>query len=120
MPDYVALYSAGDEYTSTASAAITGGQVLIASGVGTVAPSSAASVAVVGVAAFDAASGDRVTVLRDAIHRLVATGTVTAGDLVVAAAAGTVATGPGTAGQGLGVALTTATNPNLVEVLWVR
>lgn len=120
MPEYVPLYSEADEYTSQASATIVGGQLLIASGSGTVAPSSAASVAVVGVAGFDAASGAKVTVLVEGIHRLLAVGTVTAGDLVVAAAGGGVATGPGTAGQGVGVALTTATNPNLVEVLWTR
>jgi hypothetical protein len=120
MPEYVPVYSEGDEFTSTASATITGGQLLIASGSGTVAPSSAASVAVVGVAAFDATTGDKVTVLVSAVHRLVATGTVTAADMVVAAAAGTVATGPGTAGQQVGVALTTATAPNTVEVLFTR
>lgn len=90
------------------------------SGVGTVAPATAGAVSTVGVAGFDAAIGDKVTVIVQAIHRLVATGTVTAGDHVIAAAAGTVATGPGTAGQAVGVALTTATNPNLVEVLWTR
>jgi hypothetical protein len=120
MAEYVPLYSEADEYTSQASATIVGGQLLIVSGAGTVAPSSAASVAVVGVAANDAGVGDKVTVLVEGIHRLVATGTVTAGDMVVAAAAGTVATGPGTAGQSVGVALTTATNPNKAEVLWTR
>lgn len=120
MAEYVPLTSPAEEFTSQASAAITGGQLLIASGVGTVAPSSAASVAVVGVAGNDAGVGDKLTVVVSGIHRLVATGTVTVGDLVVAAAAGTVATGPGTAGQGVGVALTTATNPNKAEVLWTR
>jgi predicted RecA/RadA family phage recombinase len=120
MAEYVPLYAEADTFTSQASATITGGQVLIVSGAGTVAPSSAASVAVVGVAGNDAASGDKVTVITEGIHRLVATGTVTAGDMVVSAASGTVATGPGTAGQAVGVALTTATNPNKVEVLWAR
>jgi hypothetical protein len=120
MAEYAPLYAEADTFTSTASATITGGQVLIVSGAGTVAPASAASVAVVGVAAFDAVNGDKVTVITEGIHRLVASGTVTAGDMVVAAAAGAVATGPGTAGQAVGVALTTATAPNTVEVLWAR
>lgn len=120
MPEYVPVYSEGDEFPLTASAAITGGQVLVVSGVRTCAPSSAASIAVVGVAAFDAAIGDTVTVLTESVHRLVATGTVTAGEIVTAAAAGTVATGPGTVGQGIGLALTTATAPNTAEVLWLR
>lgn len=120
MAEYVPLYSPAEEFTSTASAAITGGQLLAASGSGTVAPSGAGSVAVVGVAAFDAATGDKVTVVVQAVHRLVASGTVTAGELVISGAAGTVATGPGTVGQAVGVALTTATAPNLVEVLFTR
>jgi hypothetical protein len=120
MAEYAPLYSPAEEFTSQASATITGGQVLIASGAGTVAPSSAASVAVVGVAGNDAANGGKVTVVVQAVHRLVAVGTVTAGEMVVAAAAGAVATGPGTAGQAVGVALTTATAPNTVEVLWTR
>jgi hypothetical protein len=40
--------------------------------------------------------------------------------MVAAATAGTVATGPGTVGQAVGVALTTATAPNTVEVLFTR
>lgn len=79
-------------FTSTTSGTVTAGQCLVASGDNTVAASSAASVAFVGVAAFDAASGDRVTVLRGGVHILGSTGTINAGELVTTAAAGVVAT----------------------------
>jgi hypothetical protein len=128
MPDYVPHWADGP-FTRTASAAITGGQVLVVSGVGTAAPSGGASLAVVGVAAFDAASGDSVTVLpltRETIHRLTASGTVTAGDQVISAAGGKVAALAAAAGaaasdinaarQVIGVAHTTATDGNLVDV----
>jgi len=75
-----------------ASATITGGQVVAVSGVNTVAPAGANALNVVGIAANDAASGDSVTYFTEGIHELVTTGTVTAGDIVVAAAAGTVST----------------------------
>jgi hypothetical protein len=67
-----------------------------------------------------AASGDKVTVFaRGTIHRLTASGAVTAGDVVEGAAAGAVATH--TAGTNdvrvFGIALTTAADGALVEVM---
>lgn len=110
MAEYVPIHTPGQSVTSTASAAITGGQVLVASGNGTVAPSSAASAAVVGVAAFDAASGAKVTYYTGEIHEVTATGAITAGQTVEAATAGTVAAHTnGTNDLNIiGVALTTA------------
>jgi hypothetical protein len=79
------------------------------------------------VAAFDAAVGDLVTILGGGVQELVTTGTVTAGDVVVPAAAGTVSTlaavtTPTAADVTntraiLGVALTTATTGLKVQVL---
>lgn len=117
MPDYAPKYAPGEAIPLTASATIVGGQLLVVSGSGTVAPSSAASAAFVGVAAFDAASGDRVTIRKGGVQRLTAVGAVTAGDIMVAAAGGGVATNaaPG-AGQQVGIALTTAANGALVLV----
>jgi predicted RecA/RadA family phage recombinase len=92
-------------------------------GSGTVAPSAAVDVAWVGVAAFDAASGDNVTIFTGGVQRLVAgTGGVTAGQLVHAGASGTiVAHSNGTSDYAVvGVALTTATATNLVEVQFDR
>lgn len=120
MADYVPLYLPGEAYTATASAAITGGKAVYVSGNGTVATAAAAANIIIGVAGFDVgASGDKLTVFaRGTIHRLLATGTVTAGDVVEAATAGSVATH--TQGTNdvrvFGIALTTATDA-LVEIM---
>lgn len=121
MADYLPLYKPGETITATTSAAVTGGQLLIVSGNGTVAASSAATHTYLGVAAFDAASGARVTIHKGGIQRCTASGAITAGDRVMAAAAGAVATLSGTDySQVVGVALTTATNGNPVDVDFVR
>ncbi len=90
MADYLPLFKPGGSLPYTASAAITGGQVLVVSGSGTVAPSAGASVAVVGVAGHDAANGDRVTIHRGGVQRSIAAAAVVAGDQLVSAAAGQV------------------------------
>jgi hypothetical protein len=122
MADYVPLYLPGQAVNSTASASITGGQPVYVSGSGTVANSATAANIPVGVAAFDAASGAGVGYFaRGTVHRLTASGTVTAGDVVEAAAAGAVAThtvGTNDA-RGFGIALTTATTGNSVEIMEV-
>lgn len=143
MADYVPLYVPGKVFTSTASATVTGGDLLVVSGTATVAKASAAGQAVIGVAAHDAAANTRVSVYgRGMIHETVATGTVTAGDQVgssgTAGQVGTVAAsaidlgatyvqatantaanaGLNTARSTLGIALTTATNPN--KVRWME
>lgn len=124
MADYTPVFSGGvAPVTFTTSATVTGGQVLAASATGTVAPAGAASAVVVGVAAHDAASGAKVTVwpLTNVVHELVATGTITALDGVSSAASGgiqtiVVATGAA-AGSLIGIALTTASNPNKVRFI---
>jgi hypothetical protein len=120
MADYLPLYLPGKAFTSQASAAITGGQALRVSGSGTVAPATQASHIIIGVAAFDAASGDKVTVFgRGTVHRLTAAGAVTAADVVEGAAAGAVATH--TQGTNdvrvFGIALTTAADTASVEIM---
>lgn len=123
MAEYLPLYLPGKAYTATASAAITGGKAVYVSGDGTVATATSAANIIVGIAAFDvAASGDKVTVFaRGTVHKLTASGTVTAGDVVEAAAAGAVATH--TQGTNdvrvFGIALTTATTGNPVEIMEV-
>jgi hypothetical protein len=122
MADYVPLFLPGQAIPRTASATITGGQPVYVSGSGTVANSGAAANIPIGVAAFDAANGDRVTVFsRGTVHRLTASGTVTAGDLVEAAASGAGATHTvgTTDGRVFGIALTTATTGNSVEIMEV-
>lgn len=120
MADYVPIHEPGVLITSQASATITGGQVLVVTGAGTVGPAGVAAAAIVGVAAQDAASGAKLTFYgRGKVHQLTASGTVTAADVVHSGAAGTVAThtvGTNDA-QAFGVALTTATTGNPVEVM---
>ena len=58
MAEYLPVRSPGQALTLTASATITAGQLLIVSGSGTVAPSSAASQSWLGVAGNDAASAE--------------------------------------------------------------
>ena len=122
MAEYLPLYLPGKAITRTASATITGGQLVIVSGSGTVAPGSAATASWLGVAANDAANGDNVTVYCEGVQRLTATGTVTAGQLVEAATGGTVATHTNVTNDYnvVGLALTTATAGNLVEVDFLR
>lgn len=126
MSDYVPLHDAGPAITRQASATITGGQLVAVSGSGTVGPAGANALNWIGVAAFDVVNGDNVDVHTGGVQRLVASGGVTAGDIVVAAAAGQVSTlaavSTPTAADVtntraiVGIALTTATNGNLVEV----
>lgn len=105
----------------TASAAITGGQLVEVTGVNTIGPAGAASVKVIGVAAHDAAIGAGVTVhpISGNTHETTSTAGSVAGDRITAAAAGAVAsTAAATAaaaGTDLGVAVNTATAGNKVR-----
>ena len=119
MADYTPVFTGGSRpFTSTTSATVTGGQVLVVSGTGTVGPAGAGSGLCVGVAAHDAASGAQVTVwpLPGVVHETTTPTGVTAGNALASAAAGTV--DPGTlatlaaAGTLIGLALTTATAGN--------
>lgn len=97
--DYVPLYRSGVQVSCVAGANITAGQLVVitaGSVVGggvnpTVSPTSAATSAQVGVAAQTVPSGAAVSVYFGGVHLLAASGSITAGDPVVAAAAGAVA-----------------------------
>jgi hypothetical protein len=122
MTDYLPKFAPGQSVTRKATAAIDGGQVVVVSGSGTVAPSAGANAAWVGVAAHPAAIGDDVTIFKGGVQRPLASAAITAGDIVVTAAAGRVVTNaaPG-AGQQVGIALTTqATAGQPVEVDFLR
>lgn len=118
MAEYLPVFKPGQAMTSQASATITAGQILEVSGSGTVGPAGAASVKVVGVAATDAASGDKVTYFAGGVQHCPASGAITAGARVdtVAAGAGVVA---GTTAP-VGIALTTAADTADVRVLFNR
>jgi predicted RecA/RadA family phage recombinase len=99
-----------------ASADVKKGQVVVISGDMTVAPSSAASAAVIGVAMFDAKEGDPVSVETEGLFRLTASGAITAGAQVESAADGKVATKDNTVTKVIGIALNTASNGGEVFV----
>lgn len=110
MADYAPIHSPGNEITQTASATITAGQLLMNSGDGTVAPTSAATTKYLGVAGHDAITGAKVTVHSGPgmVHETTAQGAVAAGDLVITGTvAGTVASGGATPAIGtvIGVAI---------------
>lgn len=110
MSDYTPIFSGGAiPFTSQASAAIVGGQVVMASGAGTCAPATqAGEVAVIGVAGHDAAIGQKVAVwpIANVTHEVTAQGVVAAAAAVrVGTVAGTVATiAAGTVVLGVAVA----------------
>jgi hypothetical protein len=110
MAEYLPIYKPGQALTLKASATVTAGQVVAISGAGTVAPAGAASTAVVGVAGQDAATNDNIVIYAGGVQNVLASGTVAAGDPVIAGAAGTVATSATPpAGQQVGIALTGGT-----------
>jgi hypothetical protein len=112
MPQYTAHHSGNTApITLQASATVVGARLVSASGNGTCANSGAASTTVVGVAAHDAASGEKVAVwpLDGVVHEVTAAGAVAAGDTLAAGANGTVAAiGAGTFGQVVGKAISGA------------
>lgn len=117
MADNTPIYSTGAPIPMQASAAVTGGRLVENTGGtanGQVGPAGAASVKVVGYAAFDQATvGQKVAVwpLPGNVFEILATGTVAAGDNLAAAVNGTVAPiAAGTFGQLVGVALTGGTD----------
>lgn len=126
MADYLPVYTPGQAVPFTASAAVTGGTLAAVSGDGTVGPAGASSAKVVGVFAHDAGSGVRVTVwCRGPVHEVVNSGGVTAGDQLVSAASGQVASlaaastavaaDINAARSVVGIALNTATTGNKVR-----
>lgn len=122
MTEYLPVLKPGLAPTLKASAAITGGQLVVVSGSGTVAPSSAATHLWVGVASNDAATNDNITVFSSGVQSLTAVGAITAGQLVEPAAGGGVA--PHTNGTNdfnvVGLALSTAANGAKVRVRFNR
>jgi hypothetical protein len=126
MADYVPSIDLGvGAFTSTTSSAVTGGQRVKVSGSGTVAPAVATDAAVCGVAAFDAASGAKVTVfpLR-MVHRTnVGTAGVTAGNILKSDANGAVipmTVGTDSESARVGIALETGTTGNPIKWLGTR
>lgn len=121
MPDYSPEFKPGQDITLTASADIDGGQLVSVSGSNAVAPADAGDVNWVGIARQDAKTGEKVVVTRGGVQKPVASGAITAGDRVAAAADGQVATlGAGDASTAVGTALTTAADGDTVRVVTDR
>lgn len=121
MADYVAVHKPGKNLTLTTSAAVTGGQLLAVGAAGTVAATSAATGAWIGVAVFDATTGTQVQVTSGGVQELTASAAITAGQHVIAASNGRVAPITGTdATQDVGLALTTAASGASVRVHLAR
>ena len=90
------------------------GQVVVISGDMTVAPSTEASAKVLGVAMFDAKSGEPVSVETEGLFSMKASGAITAGDKVASAADGAVA--KATDANTVGIAINSVTNGGEVFV----
>jgi predicted RecA/RadA family phage recombinase len=89
------------------------GQVVEITGDAVVSPTSAASAKVLGVAMFDAKSGEEVAVETEGLFKLIASGTIAAGSKVVSAVGGKVASGTENT---IGIAITSATADEYVYV----
>lgn len=96
-----------------ASADVKKGQVVEISGDMTVAPTSASSAKVLGVAMFDAKSGEEIAVEAEGLFKMMASAAITAGDIVESAANGAVATGTT---NPIGIAINTAAKDAAVFV----
>jgi hypothetical protein len=114
---YLPLFRPGDTVTFGVTAAVTAGQVVeVGSADMSVAPAAAASAKVVGVAGHDAAVGDKATVeVGKPIHELIASGAITRGQRLEAAAAGKVRTLA--AGVAVYLALTSAADGATVRAI---
>lgn len=93
MTDYLPKFKPGQAVTYKASAAVTGGRLVEVTGNRTVAHAGEDSAKVVGVAGFDAAAGDDVTVYAGGVQRLVASAAIEAGAAVTPADAGKATSG---------------------------
>lgn len=89
------------------------GQVVEITGDCVVSPTSAASAKVLGVAMFDAKKDEEISVETEGLFKMVAGGTITAGDKVASAADGKVATATENT---IGIAITSATADEYVYV----
>lgn len=121
MADYLPKFKPGQAVTFTASADVTGGRLVAVTGVRTVGPAAADSGAVAGVAAFDAKTGESVTVYTRAggVHPLVASGAIAAAAKVSSAAAGKIQT-VGSTTNPIGLALeTAAADGDVIDVLFI-
>lgn len=96
-----------------AGADVKKGQVVEITGDAVVSPTSASSAKVLGVAMFDAKANEEVAVETEGLFKMIAGGTIAAGDKVTSAKDGKVATGTENT---IGIAITSATADDYVYV----
>lgn len=121
MGAYLPKHVPGEAVTFTASAAIIGGRLVVATGDRTAGPAGADAANVVGVAGYDASTGDTVTVYTRAggVQRLTAAGAIAAGAKVASAAAGKAQT-IGSLTNAIGIALeAAAADGDVIDVLFI-
>jgi hypothetical protein len=121
MADYLPRFKPGEAVSMGTSADVTGGRLVIPSGVNTVAPATADAANVVGIAGTDATSGDKVLVFTRAggIQKLTASAAISAGARVVAATGGKIATIASNSNP-IGIALqTAAADGDVIDVLFL-
>ncbi|RZU61747.1 capsid cement protein [Zhihengliuella halotolerans] len=118
MAQHVPMFGPTTNVTCTASDDVVGGKIVEITGDRTVAHAGADSAATLGVAGFDAATGDNVTVYAGGVQPLTAAEAVAAGAPVYAGAAGDAAA---TGTNPIGTALTAAaTAGDLFQVRLTR
>lgn len=121
MSDYLPKFEASKPFTLSASAAVTGGRLVVVTGDRTVGPAGADAANAIGVAGFDGAIGDAVTIypLPGTVHKLIASAAIAAGARIITAAGGKVATiGGGT--NAIAVALVAAAaDGDVVEAIGI-
>lgn len=121
MADYLPKFTPGKAVTFNATAAVIGGRLVDVTGNRSVGPAGADVADVVGVAGFDAAIGEPVTVYTrpTGVHQLVASGAIAAGAKVISAAAGKIAT-LGAGVNPIGIALeAAAADLDVIDVLFI-
>lgn len=121
MADYLPKFKPGQAVTLTTSADVIGGRLVAVTATKTIGPAGADSASVVGVAGFDALSGEKVTVFPrpTGVHQLVASAAIAAGAKVISAAAGKVAT-VGAGSNPIGIALeAAAADLDVIDVLFI-
>jgi len=121
MADYLPKFKPGAAVSFGTTADVIGGRLVDASTARNVAPAAADSAKVVGVAATDVVSGDRVLVYcrPTGVHQLVASAAIAVGAKVIAATGGKVAT-IGGGSNPIGIALeAAAADLDVIDVLFI-
>lgn len=122
MTDYLPKFKPGAEVTFTVGAtAVVGGNLVEVSTANAVIPAAADSAKVVGVAAFDAAVGESVTVFTrpTGVQKLTASGAIAVGAEVISATGGKIAT-IGAGANSIGIALqAAAADLDVIDVLFI-